>query len=86
MKKKILISFVVFIKTYCIAMEPFLKPLWEEDAHFCYYRTLCIEGSVYTIGSLVKEARIHPENTPIILDKIEKEVFNCKNALGSPIY
>lgn len=66
----------------CFAHEPILKPLWEEDAHFCYYRTLCIEGSVSSLGNLIEEARENPENIDSILDLMENEVLNCKRALG----
>jgi len=60
------------------------KPLWEEEQHFLYYRTLCLEGSVSTMSSLIKRAKDHPENVFDVLDEIEVEVNNCKRALGFP--
>lgn len=81
---KILISFALMANICCVASEPFLKPLWEEDSHFCHYRTLCIEGSISRIGELVKEAHNNPENIEDLLECIEIEVFNCKNSLGMP--
>ena len=84
-KKKLLISFAVFSNFCCISCEPVLKPLWQEDSHFCHYRTLCIEGSISSISTLVKEAHNSPENIVSILDRIENEVINCKNSLGIPL-
>jgi hypothetical protein len=81
---KILISFALMTNICCISSEPFLKPLWEEDYHFCHYRTLCIEGSIYRIGELVKEARNNPENIENLLEYIEREVFSCKSSLYMP--
>jgi len=80
--KKIFISLAMIANIYCVASESTLKPLWEEDAHFCYYRTLCIEGSISRMETLVKEARNNPESIADILNLIEIEIVNCKNSLG----
>ncbi len=77
-----MIIFSLFANIFCIAAEPCLKPLWEEDSHFCYYRTLCIESNVSSIGSMVKEARNNPENILYILDRIDLELEICKYNLG----
>lgn len=82
--KKILISFALMSNICCMASETYLKPLWLEDSHFCQYRTLCIEGSVCRIEKLVEEARNNPGNIEDLLDFIDVEVINCKNALGWP--
>lgn len=60
------------------------KPLWEEEQHFLYYRTLCIEGSVSTMSSLIQRAKDNPEDIYDIIDEIEVEVNNCKRSLGFP--
>jgi hypothetical protein len=60
------------------------RPLWEEEPHFLYYRTLCIEGSVSTMSRLIQRAKDNPENVYDILDEIEVEVNNCKRSLGFP--
>lgn len=79
---KILISFALMANICCVASEPTLKPLWEEDSHFCHYRTICIEGSVSRLHTLVKEARNNPESIENLLDCMEMEIVNCKNSLG----
>lgn len=81
---KILISFAMMANICCVASEPTLKPLWEEDSHFCHYRTLCIEGSISKMETLVKEARNNPESIADILNLMEIELVNCKNSLGMP--
>jgi|GEM_PF-4632159 len=80
--KLLLISFCLSTGI-CFAQEPVLKPLWEEDSHFCYYRTLCIEGSVSKLANLIEDARENPEDIDSILDSMENEVENCKRALGN---
>lgn len=80
---KIFLISLCMSTSICFAHEPVLKPLWEEDAHFCYYRTLCIEGSVYKLSELIQEARENPENINSLLDSMDNEVENCKRALGN---
>lgn len=60
------------------------KPLWEEEQHFLYYRTLCLEGSVSTMSCLIQKSKENPENIYDIMDQIQVEVNNCKRALGFP--
>ena len=57
------------------------QPLWLEEPHFCQYRTLHIENSVYMTGALIKEARKYPEAIDILLDAMEQEMNNAKQAL-----
>jgi hypothetical protein len=61
-----------------------LKPLWEEDTRFAYYRTLEIEGSVCKLEAMIQTAIDSPPASDIILDHMMAEVLNCKNALGLP--
>jgi hypothetical protein len=79
---KRLIASLCLSTSFCIAQESSLKPLWEEESHFCYYRTLCIQGSVTSLGNLIEEAKENPENIDSILDSMKNEVENCKRALG----
>lgn len=57
------------------------KPLWEEDPHFCYYRTLQIESSVNVSHFLIKELKKHDNKCSPLIDAIEFELMNCKAAL-----
>ena len=64
-----------------------LKPLWEEEKHFCYYRTLAIEGSVAELAYLIEVAKENlddPEKLSFTLERMEDHVENCKNSLGWP--
>lgn len=84
--KKVMLSCLLLCSGIACAneSESQLRPLWEEDQHFCYYRTLCIEGSVCQLGELIKEVRRHPEDLERLLDCMDQEVTNCKNSLGIP--
>ena len=79
--KKLIFNMLMLTAISGYADQTFLKPLWEEDQHFAYYRVLCIEGSVGKMGTLIQEARENPKNICGILDQMEQEVQNCKNCL-----
>jgi hypothetical protein len=87
--KKIIISIAMMVFTVLnanITHDDYahVKPLWEEEEHFCYYRTLCIEGSIGMISVLIEEARENPDDIENILNDMESWILNCKNSLGMP--
>ncbi len=79
--KKFLLSLCLLSTTLAYAGGSKLKPLWQEEEHFAYYRVISIEGSVYAIDNLIQEARDYPEDIDEILDKMQKHIDNCRNCL-----
>jgi hypothetical protein len=80
--KKLLFSACILACVAGYADQTLLKPLWEEEQHFLYYRCLFLERSVSSLEGLVDFARDNPSQFEHILDMMEKEVENCKCALG----
>jgi hypothetical protein len=79
--KKLLLSVFMLSCAVAYANETFLKPLWQEEEHFAYYRVICIEGSISKIGILIQEARDNPGDISELLNDMEQEIKNCKNCL-----
>lgn len=69
--------------------ETELPFIWEDDAHFCYYRTLQIEGSLYEIRKTALFAEEYKDN-PEAVAQLSKRVIslaeNALNALGYQDY
>ena len=82
--RAILISLSLLPGISCFADVNYSRPLWEEDKHFCYYRALIIEGSVSHLDTLIQQAKHSPKDMETILETMQFEVNNCKNALGFP--
>jgi hypothetical protein len=79
--KKLLFSACMLACIAGYADQTFLKPLWQEEEHFAYYRVICIEGSISKIGILIQEARDNPTDISELLNDMEQEIKNCKNCL-----
>jgi len=66
----------------CLMASANLKPLCEEEPRYIQYRCLFLERSVSRIEDLVTLASQDPDQCEQYLDMMQKEVHNCKCALG----
>lgn len=65
--------------------EIYKKPLWEEEEHYRYYRTICIESSILRIETLLDKLVFQREYSDKIIYLIFFEIDSCKDLLGIPL-
>jgi hypothetical protein len=82
MKKIFMFLMLCFSPLMATDVAP-LKPLWDEDLHFLYYRSILIMNNVARIDDLIQEAKEHPENIKTILYEMEVITIMLMHTCGN---
>lgn len=72
--------FIANVGSLC-SYEP-LKPLWQDEEHFAYYRTLQLESRIGNLKNLIDEAKENPQEARFYLDEMSLEIESCQYLLG----
>lgn len=55
-----------------------IKPIWEEDKHFLYYKSLCIISELDKIESIVSMLMNGNYDNDLLLSSIKQEIKNLR--------
>lgn len=55
-----------------------IKPIWEDDKHFCYYKSLCIISELDKIENIVSMLMNGNYDNDLLLSSIKQEIKNLR--------